>query len=356
MAAGRSKNIYYRVPEILYEAWRVYGDAREITSIVEVSALVSTNQVFRLSLGDGTNVIAKVSSYGSYFQFREDHQRVHQWFQLLQDGPYDGFLSDSLLKNDDVYTYYDGAVWVIFYNDISIRSYLPRILAEQQIVELGRQMARFHSTCAEVAKRLPPSAKSIKSDIIFLFDLLSDRHHARKFRMRTWQMDLLRYHCHTFLENLERLGYENWTKIPVLIDWNLGNFSVEFGERESFRLFSRWDYDWFRIDPSGLDFYFLSRVCSSVGDRTVFSYLVDPLLEPRFQLFVRAYHALRPLQREDLLFFKEAYRFFILNYVIKDGDHFFQPEIISRLKQEALDRYLPEIDQVDFGPLLRSLD
>ena len=139
MAAGRSKNIYYRVPEILYEAWRVYGDAREITSIVEVSALVSTNQVFRLSLGDGTNVIAKVSSYGSYFQFREDHQRVHQWFQLLQDGPYDGFLSDSLLKNDDVYTYYDGAVWVIFYNDISIRSYLPRILAEQQIVELGEE-------------------------------------------------------------------------------------------------------------------------------------------------------------------------------------------------------------------------
>jgi hypothetical protein len=65
-------------------------------------------------------------------------------------------------------------------------------------------------------------------------------------------------------------GYDDWPKMPVLIDWNLGNFSVEFDEedRSRFRLFSRWDYDWFRIESRLLDFYFLSRVSSRTGDRS----------------------------------------------------------------------------------------
>ena len=80
----------------------------------------------------------------------------------------------------------------------------------------------------------------------------------------------MRRHCHDFLEALDRSGYDKWWKIPVLIDWNLGNFSVEnIGDR--FRLFSRWDYDWFRIDSRMLDFYFFSRVSSRTGDRTMFS-------------------------------------------------------------------------------------
>ena len=50
----------------------------------------------------------------------------------------------------------------------------------------------------------------------------------------------------------------------------------------SFRLFSRWDYDWFRIEPRLLDFYFLSRVSSRTGDRTRFTYGAHTLVEPTF--------------------------------------------------------------------------
>ena len=53
----------------------------------------------------------------------------------------------------------------------------------------------------------------------------------------------------------------------------------------SFRLFSRWDYDWFRIDTRMLDFYFLSRVSSATGDRTAFTYSPHTLLEDRFVAF-----------------------------------------------------------------------
>ena len=65
----------------------------------------------------------------------------------------------------------------------------------------------------------------------------------------------VRAHCDAFLGNADDLGYHEWTKVPVLIDWNIGNFSVGM-DGEGFKFFSRWDYDWFRIEPRMLDFYF----------------------------------------------------------------------------------------------------
>ena len=135
--------------------------------------------------------------------------------------------------------------------------------------------------------------------------------------------------------------------IPVLVDWNLGNFGVRRGLR-GFRLFRRWDYDWFRIAPRTLDFYFLEPRRERGGDRTHFSYGPGTLFEVRFGRFLRAYHALSPLRPEDLLFLREAYRFFLLNYVIRDGENFFQPELCERLRREAIDLHLPALAEADF--------
>ena len=77
-----------------------------------------------------------------------------------------------------------------------------------------------------------------------------------------------------------------------------------------FRLYSRWDYDWFRIEPRMMDFYFLSRVSSSTGDRTHFTYSPHTLVESRFCHFIRAYHRIFPLREDDVAFIGEAYRFF----------------------------------------------
>ena len=149
-------------------------------------------------------------------------------------------------------------------------------------------------------------------------------------------------------------GYHEWTKIPVLIDWNLGNFSVGF-DGEGFKFFSRWDYDWFRIEPRMLDLYFCARVVRAEGDQETFSYTVDPLFEERFMKFLRTYHRILPLKKEELLFLKEAYRFFILNYVLRVGEHFFQPDICHRLQQEAIEDNLPQLELVSFEPLLDVL-
>ena len=93
-------------------------------------------------------------------------------------------------------------------------------------------------------------------------------------------------HTHEFLLELERIRYDEWPKLPILVDWNLGNFSVEPQPDGTFRLFSRWDYDWFRVEPRLMDFYFLSRVSSRTGDRTQWTYSWHTLTEPRFFRFL----------------------------------------------------------------------
>jgi hypothetical protein len=345
------------------EAWSAFSDVRQIASIIEVSALVSTNHVYRLRLDDGSSVIAKVSSYGSYFLFREDHDRIHRTRQLLQGTRWARLLADVLIDNRPgipgarprVFTHYTGDLWTAFYEDVPQGHSLPKVLSATQIAELGQEMALLHRECADVARKIPLTSKSIKSDAIHLLELLSEKHSAKRFRYDAAQNQYLRSQCHEFLEQLDRFGYDDWTKIPVLIDWNLGNFSVSTVHDE-IRLFSRWDYDWFRIEPRLLDFYFLSRVSSATGDRTVFSYSPHTLLEPRFIAFLRAYHRIYPLSEAELLFLREVYRFFILNYVVREGDNFFLPEYWHRLQHEAVSLCLPAAQALDLRPLLDILD
>ncbi|MFT7121364.1 MAG: hypothetical protein ACJAZ9_001542 [Neolewinella sp.] len=104
------------------------------------------------------------------------------------------------------------------------------------------------------------------------------------------------------------------------------------------------------------DFYFLSRVVSDVGDKDIFTYEVDRLMEPRFILFLQEYHAVFPLTRTEVLFIKESYRFFLLNYVLRIGRYFFKPEIAQKLADEVLTIHLPSLDdKFDDGVLLKAL-
>ena len=98
-----------------------------------------------------------------------------------------------------------------------------------------------------------------------------------------------------------------------------------------------------------MDFYFFSRVVSNAGDKTVFSYLITPMMEDRFLLFLKEYHKVNPLIADEIRFLREVYRFFILNYVIKDGNYFFSEQYAKKLRSEAFDLYLPSVDR-DFDP------
>jgi Ser/Thr protein kinase RdoA (MazF antagonist) len=326
---------------IIRKAWEGYDASKTIRDIEDISAMVSTNHVYRITFDDDDIIIAKLSYFGKFEHFKEDH-RIIQTLAINLLYPFENFLARSLQKNNRVYIYHHkqgkNDAWVVFYNPTRILQRLPRRLDENHIKKLGQQVGKFHKACSRVKNVLPKSSKTLRTDISAL--LLQIETDPKQFGTGM-QADFLKYHCETFLKNRSKYNMSSFEIIPVFIDWNIGNFSVT----PNLDLYSRWDYDWFRMSYRLLDFYFFSRVVSDIGDRTVFSYVINTMMEDRFILFLKEYHKVNPLTADEIRFLKEAYRFFILNYVIKDGKHFFSEQYAKKLQAEAFDIYLPSVDR-----------
>jgi hypothetical protein len=344
---------------VVRSAWVDYsrrvGDARTVTALQEMSAHVSTNRVFQVRFNDDSTLVAKVSSYGSYFLFAEDHDRLSRCSSLLQHGRWKGFLADVLMLDRRAYTWYDGRCWCAFYGEVRRAESLPRIVSPADIAALAREIGRFHHACTDIASALPPMSNSVKGDAIHLLDQLNNPFASRNFELPPEDIGVLIRFTHDLLMRLEKLHYDEWPKIPILVDWNLGNFSVVH-ENGEMRLFSRWDYDWFRVESRLLDFYFLSRVSSRTGDRTSFTYAPHTLTEPRFVEFIRAYHSVNPLSRQDIEFLPVAYRIFILNYVIREGARFFRHDLCAQFRKDAAHGNLEASTRLDLTPLLQAID
>jgi len=326
---------------IIQQAWEEYDASRSVISVTDISAKVSTNHVFRVKLENDGMVVAKLSYFGQYEHFVEDHTLINALANNLND-PYERFLARSLMKGNNLYTYKytdrNLSVWVVFYNPIGVKEKLPRVLSEFQIRRLGQEAAKFHKACFQLKNILPHWSKTIAIDIEHLLSIIESKDGQFEHRMH---IDSIRNQCDLLFKNMEELRANSLPAIPVFVDWNIGNFSVD----EDFNFYSRWDYDWFRMSSRVMDFYFFSRVCSSVGDRTSFSYYIDPMMEERFLWFLEEYHQIYPLTQTEILFMKEAYRFFILNYVIKNGRYFFHEIYASRLQNEAHTIHFPELDE-----------
>lgn len=336
---------------IIRNAWLDYDPSRIIESVADISAMVSTNHVYKITFPDQRFIIAKLSYFGKFEHFVEDHTIINSLSNNLMF-PYASFLSRALMKGDKLFVYrYQSELidaWVVFYRPVTVRTLLPRRLDERQIKKLGAELARFHQGCHLIRNTLPNSSKTLQSDLGQLLAI-----QATKFGQMELGIvpDEIRRQCESCLQNLEALQFDQLDKIPVFIDWNIGNFSVTAG----FKLFSRWDYDWFRMSSRMLDFYFLSRVVSDIGDRTVFTYNIDVLMEDRFILFLKAYHKIYPFQENEIRLLKEVYRFFLLNYVIKDGRYFFHEIYATKLQREAYETHFPSVDRFDAEKILRAL-
>jgi hypothetical protein len=339
--------------KIIEKAWREYDDTKSIKEIADISAKVSTNHVFRISFHDRNEVFVKLSYYGKYDHFKEDHIIINNLANNLES-PYENFLARSLVRKNEVFTYRykQGYIdtWAVFYNPVKIKRKLPRKLDEKHILKLGSELALFHKACNNIRNVLTPSSKTLTTDIESLLGSIDSGTFVCQSPLH---LDLIREQCRTFLKNTEALKYESsFIKIPVFIDWNISNFSVS-GDG---KFYSRWDYDWFRMASRVVDFYFFSRVVSEVGDKTVFSYFIDTLMEDRFIIFLKEYHKIYPLNQEEIRFMKEAYRFFILNYVIKDGHYFFHEIYATKLQKEAFEIYFPSLDShFDADRIIREL-
>ncbi|MFV0522314.1 MAG: hypothetical protein ACK5MI_07805 [Mangrovibacterium sp.] len=337
---------------IICQAWKEFDDRHEIKRIINVSANVSTNSVFKVSFYERQPVFAKLSDYGNFDNFKEDHIIINNLANNLEQ-PYQSFLAQSLEKKNDLfiyrYFYNDRSAWLVFYNPIQIDQQSPKRLEERHIKKMGRELARFHKACYNAAPQLPVASKTVITDMMNLRKRIDNG----SFVVNNEHADILNKQIDIFLKNTDEYNYTTEIDIiPVFVDWNIGNYSVT----SEGNFFSRWDYDWFRMSSRVMDFYFFARVCSDIGDRTVFSYLIDPLMEERFILFLKEYHKVYPLSEGEVRLIKECYRFFILNYVMKDGQYFFRESYMKKLQQEAYNTYFPTIEtNFDTNKLIKAL-
>ena len=338
--------------DIVKNAWREYDNSRIIMGITDISAMVSTNHVYRIKFLDQSIIIAKLSYFGKYEHFVEDHSIINSLSNNLPD-PFDNFLARSLIKKNELYVYHHKSdvldVWVVFYRPIKIKQKLPKRLDQHHIEKLAVQFAHFHKACTKVRHTLPDSSKSTQTDIQDLLDYIQTD--EGQFEYGTVLKDL-ESHCKKFLDFYTSTRGADIAIIPVFVDWNIGNFSVT----KSLKLYSRWDYDWFRMSTRMMDFYFFSRIVSDVGDRTIFTYNIDILQEDRFILFLQKYHEIFPLTELEIRFLPELYRFFLLNYTIKYGSYFFHEVYATKLKAEAFNIHLPSIANFKVDKLLKSLN
>lgn len=337
--------------EIVRAAWDNYDAWGKIKRITDISVRVSTNYVYKVEFENRGFVIAKLSYFGKFEHFKEDHTIINSLSNNLPF-PYDNFLSRSLMLGTETYVYrHQNAgqdVWVVFYRPVKVRKKLPPRLTPGIIVKLGAEAACFHKACHAVRNTLPKSTKTFATDTQDLADYLDTdagiaEHGANRAEIKR-QCDLL-------LRNTLLLNSEKLVRIPVFTDWNIGNFSVT----QSYRFFSRWDYDWFRTSSRMMDFYFFSRVVSNVGDRPEWTYNIEPMQEERFLLFLKSYHSVFPLTATEIHSLREVYRFFILNYVIKEGRYFFHDKYAAKFQAEAIDRYFPSIEAFDSERLVHKL-
>ena len=333
--------------QIVRNAWHHYDSSRSIDSIEDISVMVSTNHVYRFICSDKTVIIAKLSYFGTFDNFVEDHTIINTLSNNLPP-PFDHFLSRSLMKGAKLFVHRHieppTDVWVVFYRPIGVKEKLPARLSDRHIKAMAEELAGFHKACTSVRNTLPASSKSMKSDIQELLTYLKT---PQGYYEHGVAKDIIKHQCELFLDFYAKTEFENIPVIPVFVDWNIGNFSVT----SDLKLFSRWDYDWFRMSSRMVDFYFFSRIMSDIGDRTAFSYNIDVLLEPRFFKFIQHYHSVYPLTELEIDMLPEMYRFFLLNYVVKFGKYFFHESYAIKLKAEVFETHLPSIENFDVNPI-----
>ena len=219
------------LPEAIEEAWQVYDPDRAIVSFEETSPGVSTNRVLRLDLEDGEHVFAKSSSYGSYVHFRQDHRRISQWRAGLAGTPFEQLLAAPLQKEGRVFTHRAAHEWVAFYEEVPRHGLLPKILHPREIDSLGEQIAALHEASAAVSPPLAPTWQTVGSDLAQLFDRVAGPGALGDNGWSAEDCSLLAEQCDRFFSAAERLGYHAMRHLPVLVDWNRGNFSVKHTDR-----------------------------------------------------------------------------------------------------------------------------
>ncbi|MEM1137589.1 MAG: hypothetical protein AAGI07_17240, partial [Bacteroidota bacterium] len=68
---------FFDFSTIIKEAWDVFSPEKSALSIEDISARVSTNHVYKITLSPRKFVIGKLSYFGKFEHFKEDHTIIN---------------------------------------------------------------------------------------------------------------------------------------------------------------------------------------------------------------------------------------------------------------------------------------
>src|SRR6056297_2742228 len=127
--------------KIVREAVREYDSSKRVVDVSDISAQVSTNHVYRIKFSDGNMIIAKLSYFGKYEHFVEDHSIINSLANNLPS-PYENVLARSLIKGNSLFVHRHQSslidAWVVFYRPMKVRKRMPRRMDETQITKLAK--------------------------------------------------------------------------------------------------------------------------------------------------------------------------------------------------------------------------
>ena len=116
-------------------------------------------------------LVSKVSSYGSYFLFVEDHEQLDRCARYLGSTRFTGMLADIWSRTVALHLVRPAHVGRVLRRRTTSRV-AAASLSIDQIANLATEIAEFHLACTDIAPLLPSASKTIKSDAIHLLDLL----------------------------------------------------------------------------------------------------------------------------------------------------------------------------------------
>ena len=112
-----------------------------------------------------------------------------------QGGPYEnGSWPTPSMLDGRPYLFYDGEMWVVFYEEVPRCAIGSRRCSSSGQVDPTRRprSRRFHRACAEIISRMIPApSKTAKSDAVNLYEMLGSRNAGEHFGLDRSRLDLV---------------------------------------------------------------------------------------------------------------------------------------------------------------------
>lgn len=336
-----------------------------LTSIVEIKNISTThtnNEVYEVTTAAGEHYIAKIYKTRAVASLEQDNRFIKQWGSFAKSSNGRNILSQPIFSQESVSVFaLDEVRNVIFYEKLSHGHLLGILQTEEQIRYFAKAVALFHRQGLTHTKEISilPSSGYLSSRIKILENALRNVDTLNITGFSPQDVSFLQIQLELLSVSADKLNYKHFPMVPIAVDFNPGNFLIDTHDG-GWEVSSRWDYDIVKYASVVFDFYTLSRVVTKTCLEITKDFSPQSLIHNNFKIFLGEYVKYYPLTREELLFIFEAYRYFLLEYVVIFGYNNIDPWRSRRNTILAFSTFFQSLGnlnpEIEFAHILQGLN